>query len=152
MLIGNSDPQRRAIGSRGDAGFTFLEIMTALVILSLGIIAIYRAFLFSLGVESHLRHRLHAIVLLEDRLARIEKLYNDNRRFSPRLQNEHIREKIGGREVVFPLVVAAQKDAPLKEMEKVDVRLAWPEQGHFYVWQRSLFFYRPKDESSPPGM
>lgn len=150
MLIGNSQPHGQVLRSRGTAGFTFLEIMAALVILSLGIVAIYRAFLFSLGVESHLRHRLHALALLEDRLARIEKLYNDERRFSPRLRNERIVERVGQKEMVFQLVVVAQQGMPLKEIEQVNVQLAWDEQDHFYVVRRSLFFYRPRDEGKAP--
>ncbi|HSV43922.1 MAG TPA: prepilin-type N-terminal cleavage/methylation domain-containing protein [Candidatus Bathyarchaeia archaeon] len=54
------------------AGVTFLEMMTALVILGVGITGIYRSFLQSLNYQQNLLTRLLILNFLSDQVARDE--------------------------------------------------------------------------------
>lgn len=53
------------------AGFTFLECMAAIAILSLGLVVIYRALGISLDIQNDLYYRLYARNFLETRTDRI---------------------------------------------------------------------------------
>lgn len=70
-LIGN-DP-RTSLG--GSKGYTFLELMTAVAILSIGIVGIYQALLTSLDRQSQLSCRLYANNLIEHRISDVQKQY-----------------------------------------------------------------------------
>ena len=56
----------------GNLGFTFMEVMVVVVILSVSITGIYRAFLQSLRAQDSLLIRLHTINILSDEFARAE--------------------------------------------------------------------------------
>jgi len=55
-------------------GFTFIEVLVTLVILSTGIIAIFQSFLRSLDYMSHINKRLYATVKLDDRIDVIQRM------------------------------------------------------------------------------
>ncbi len=52
--------RRRPFSLCGKDGFSFLECMAAVSILSLGIVMIYKALLLSLDAQQYARHRLYA--------------------------------------------------------------------------------------------
>ncbi len=56
---------------RGNA-FTFLEVMVSLVILSVGITGIYRAFLTALNYQRYVLTKLYTVNVLSDEFARAE--------------------------------------------------------------------------------
>lgn len=61
------------------AGFTFVEVMLTLVILSAGITVIFRSFFYCLDQMHAMTHRLYANIILENRASEIErvlKVYN----------------------------------------------------------------------------
>ena len=55
-------------------GFTFFEVMVTIVILSVGIVGIYRVFLISLNHQQYVIKRLSAINILSDESARVENM------------------------------------------------------------------------------
>lgn len=54
-------------------GFTFIEIMVTLIILSVGIVGVYQALFKSLDLMSRLNSRLYANILLDDQIATVER-------------------------------------------------------------------------------
>ena len=64
------------------AAFTFLEVLVALVILSVGITGIYRAFFIALTYQQHILTRLHVINFLSDEFARAENILIQKTSFS----------------------------------------------------------------------
>src|SRR5262245_8551690 len=61
----------------GQKGFTFLEIMITIVVLSTGIVAIYKTFLLCLDHQRYLTHRLYASNLIDRRTAQLQALFRE---------------------------------------------------------------------------
>ncbi len=59
-------------------GFTFVEIMVALVVLSAGIVMIYKSFFMYVDHLSYLTCRLHASQMIESKIADITHSYKQN--------------------------------------------------------------------------
>lgn len=70
----NSQYSARGLHLCRETAFTFFEIMIALVILSVGMTGIYRAFLTALNYQQYILTRLHVINILSDEFARAENV------------------------------------------------------------------------------
>jgi prepilin-type N-terminal cleavage/methylation domain-containing protein len=71
--IGNNwTPAQRLLSH--SSGFTFVEIMVTLVVLSIGITGIMKTYLFSLNRLSYLSNRLYASLTLDNHIAKIERM------------------------------------------------------------------------------
>ena len=136
---------------REKAGFSFLEVMTAVVILATGVVLIYRSFLASLDIQAHLQNRLAALALIEDRSARLERFYQENHKLPFDTRGQLLTSKVGFREVPFQLTVTVRPMEPLKNMAVVFLELSWPERARDYTLSRSLFFYHPEAKDLPAG-
>ncbi|MCA9409179.1 MAG: prepilin-type N-terminal cleavage/methylation domain-containing protein [Candidatus Omnitrophica bacterium] len=55
-------------------GLTFIEIMVTLAIISTGLVAIFKTYIFSLDQMSHLTTRLYANSLLDNQVIEIERM------------------------------------------------------------------------------
>lgn len=64
---------------RNPQGFTFVEVMVTLVVLSVGITAIMKTYIYSLDRMNYLSNRVYATLLIDNHVAKIErilKVYN----------------------------------------------------------------------------
>lgn len=55
------------------SGFTFVEVLVSLVILSVGIVAIFKSYFISLDHMSHLTNRIYVGMLLDNDMNMIQK-------------------------------------------------------------------------------
>ena len=58
---------------RGERGLTFIEVMVTAVILSAGLVAVYRSFFTGVDYLNHLACRLHALNMIEGRVSTSER-------------------------------------------------------------------------------
>jgi len=131
-------------------GFTFFELLVAVAILALGMVMIYRSFLISLDVQQHLRNRLFAEQLLEDRVATIKYFFQIEQKIPPDQRSAMINSEVGYRTVPFTLEVVESEGTPLVNMTRLDIRLSWPEQKRSFTFNRTLLLFHPEDEK-PQG-
>jgi prepilin-type N-terminal cleavage/methylation domain-containing protein len=59
-------------------GFTFVEVMVTLVILSTGIVMIYKSFFLCVDYLSYLTCRLHASQMIETKIADVSRSYRES--------------------------------------------------------------------------
>ena len=73
-------PPIRTMSSTGSKhkGFTFIEVMVTLVILSSGIVMIYKSFFLCLDYLSYLTCRLYASQMIESKIADISRSYQES--------------------------------------------------------------------------
>ena len=58
-------------------GFSFLEVMVAVMVLSAGLVLIYKSFFIVLDYTNHLACRLQADILLDEKIAALNRLLQD---------------------------------------------------------------------------
>ena len=58
-------------------GFSFLEVMVAVMVLSGGLVLIYKSFFIALDYTKHLTYRLQANILLDEKIAALNRLLQD---------------------------------------------------------------------------
>lgn len=125
---------------RSNKGFTFIEIMVTLAILSVGLVAIFRSFFVCLDYVNHLTYRLHGLTLLENRLADIEKKYraNGHFNFSPGSEIEIV--SINNKDVEFSYRTAINPFEEVPGLHAVDVSILWDERNKAYEVSKTAYF------------
>ena len=134
LLTGNKSMKR----SR-KSGLTFIEVMVTIVILSTGIVIIYKALLMSLDYQSHLTRRLYALNLLEGALIDVQLRY-DGGQISPGGPEQDIYEVVlNNRTVSFQFTIDFFQDYELLNIWRGDAVLSWPERGRTFSLIRSIY-------------
>ena len=70
MLLIGIKRHRRLFSKRG---FSFIEVMVTVVILSVGLVSIFQTFIISMDRMSHLTQRIYATHLLDNQIITIER-------------------------------------------------------------------------------
>ena len=137
-----------SIGNRRVAhssGFTFIEVLLAVVILAGGIVLVYRAFLSSLAVQEHLANRQVALMLLEDQQTRVDLFYRANKKLPAEVNGSPLLVPVGAKVIPFQFAAVTVAGEPLPNMDRVELQVNWPERGRAQTMKRRLFFYHPPD-------
>jgi len=135
---------------RARSGFTFIEIMVTLVILSLGIVAIYRALFVSLDQISHLNSRLYVNVMLEDRLSKIERTLRAYKALPFELEPQAVLD-LGVKSVRLEPELSIAEVVNFSDIYRIDVAYRWQENGKTIRLSRSAIIsdYVPNESPTP---
>ncbi|MBI3602312.1 MAG: prepilin-type N-terminal cleavage/methylation domain-containing protein [Candidatus Omnitrophica bacterium] len=124
-------PPTRTMSSIGnkEKGFTFVEVMVALVILSAGIVMIYKSFFLYADYLSYLTCRLHATQMMESKIADIERSFRQSQgsSFDTGAMTETV--KINHKRVDFNYTINTTSLLGLEGVYRMDITLAWHD-GH----------------------
>ena len=125
-------------------GFTFIELMVTLAVLSFGIVMIYKAFFASLDQISYLNHRLYATIFLDNQLAEMQRAYQSTKtlpmNFAP---SESV--EIGYKIIDFKPTKTITAIEDLPQLFQIDLSVSWAEKGnHIITLSRSAYMGDPK--------
>ncbi len=138
LRTGSSAFLSRRIGLRGERGITFIEVMVTAVILSAGLVAIYRSFFIGLDYLQHLSCRLYALNLIESKIASAEQNFRSLKDFDiGPLTDSAV---INNRPVEFRFDVDLEPVGNLLSVFKLDLALSWEERGRTITIVRSAYF------------
>ena len=135
LLIGSNARSRRKGRARG---ITFLEVMLTVVILSVGLVALYRSFFSAVNYLDHLSTRLYALNLIESRIATIEKDFRSLQDFDIGALQEEAR--INNRVIEFQYAVDFKPVGTLLSVFELDIVLSWQERGRSVSVARTAYF------------
>ena len=121
-----------------DEGFTFIEIMVTLAVLSVSIIMIYRALFSSLEHISHLNSRLYADILLEDRIATIERALRAYKALPFEL-NPPQAVDVGVKEIQFKPQMKITEVGGFMDVFQIELALEWREDDRPIRLSRSAY-------------
>ncbi len=119
-------------------GITFIEVMLTVVILSVGLVALYRSFFSAVNYLDHLSTRLYALNLIESRIATIERDFRSLKDFDiGSLQEEAL---INHHPVTFQYTVDFKPVGTLLSIFELDMVLSWQERGRVVTISRTAYF------------
>ena len=119
-------------------GITFIEVMLTVIILSTGLVALYRSFFSAVDYLDHLSTRLYALNLMESRIATIEKDFRSLKDFDiGELQEEAL---INNHPVTFRYAVDFKPVGTLLSVFELDIVLSWQERGRAVSISRTAYF------------
>ena len=130
LRIGDGVPGRR--------GITFVEVMVTTVILSAGLVAIYRAFFIGVDYLDHLSRRLCALTLIDNRVADIELGFRALNNVDVGVLKETVM--LQGRSVDFSYNIQLRPVGELLSIFQLDIALSWQERGRRMTVSRSAYF------------
>jgi type II secretory pathway component PulJ len=112
--------------------------MVAIIILSAGLVAIYRSFLLGADLNEHLANRLYALNLLESRSAFIEKELRSLH--AADVSSSGGEEGYGVRPVSFQLSAVLKPVGTLLSVFQLDLSVSWQERERMFTLSRSAYF------------
>lgn len=133
-------------GKSARRGFTLAECLTAVVILSVGIVFLYRALLHTMDLEDYLSHRLYAGQWLQDQAdfltgqASVKKNVPQDSLSAKSLVT--IRNRL--LEFSFQADVLEFKD--LKDLAGFSTTVLWNERGRTIRLPQTIYVLQPLDE------
>ncbi|MBF0570108.1 MAG: prepilin-type N-terminal cleavage/methylation domain-containing protein [Candidatus Omnitrophica bacterium] len=136
MTLRIGEAGRDAKASR--RGITFIEVMVTAVILSAGLVAIYRAFFIGVDYLDHLSRRLCALDLIDNRVAVIERDFRALKDVDVGALNETV--VLNSHPVDFTYHIQLKPVGQLLSVFQLDISLSWQERGREITISRSAYF------------
>lgn len=121
-------------------GFSLIELMIAVSILSIGIVLVLRSFLSSATTLNSMFSRIKAMQLLEIKMNELEQESNELGGITERGSQEEI--KLGSRSANQILEIAPLEIEDFEDLDEIRIILSWQEAGRFQ--DEILATYLPK--------
>lgn len=121
-----------------NSGFTFVEVMVALAVLSLGIVIIFKGFVVSLDRLSYLTNRLYATTLLDNRITAIERMLRLYETLPFEL-NRTEKVNVGSKEIEFRQRMSISEVDDFADVFELDLSLLWDSGKKELILSRSAY-------------
>ena len=118
-------------------GYTFIEIMVTLVILSVGIVGVYQALFKSLDHMTRLNSRLYADILLDDQIATIERKLRAYKTLP--MENPVQEVDVGVQKISFEPQLRIGEVDQFTDVFKIELLYTWLDHNHQIQLGRSAY-------------
>ncbi len=135
MILSTGSDRARTKVARG---ITFIEVMLTVVVLSVGLVAMYRSFFSAINYLDHLSSRLYAHNLLESRIATVERDFRSLKDVDIGALSEEAL--INNRTVTFHYAVNLKPVGTLLSVFELEITLSWQEHGRTVSLSRTAYF------------
>ena len=140
--IGNSPNRPQNLQKNG--GLSFFETMVAVVILSSGLVFIYKAFFIALDYTEHLKCRLYANVLLDEKISSLERLLQDQNQI-PFSQGKEIESvQVENRKIDFQYTIDLRGVENMKGLFEINISIGWQQGKRWVSLSRDAYIFNPK--------
>ena len=122
---------------RQNRGFTFIEIMVTLVVLTGGVAIILKSFMATIDQMNHLTNRLNANIILENKMASLQhqlRVYE-----TLPFELEPVDNSSRGKPIHFEPKMNLSGVGDFKDIFKLDLTVSWKEQGRDLHLSRSAY-------------
>ena len=110
-------------------GFTFIEVMMALVVLSAGLVFIYKSFFLSVDYLSRLKTRLYANELIDEKIADITRVFHETADLSSTVGDVYVSRDIDHKHIDFTYKVQFLPIEGYDNLFRLNVAVSWPDAG-----------------------
>jgi type II secretion system protein I len=123
---------------RSSLGFTLIEVLVAISLLSLGLVMIFKAMFISFNRIEHLTNRFYASAVLDNRISTIQRMLIVYKAL-PVEMNVSEKVNIGMRPIEFKQEMAFHEVEDYMDVFELDLDLVWEEQGRKVKLGRSAY-------------
>jgi len=126
-------------------GFTFIEIMVTLIVLSVGLVAILKSFVISVDQMSHLTNRLYATTILDNHISFVERMLKVDNALPISLEpTEGI--STGAKKIIFHPKIKISEIQDYVEIFQLEINLTWVEGQYQRHLTRSAYLENFREE------
>jgi len=125
-------------------GFSFLEVMVAVMVLSGGLVLIYKSFFIALDYTNHLTTRLQANILLDEKISTLNRLLQDQNQLTLDQPLAIDRVIIANKPVNFQYTLDFRSVENLKGLFLLDISISWMEGNRQIQLSREVYLSSPK--------
>lgn len=126
----------------GNKGFTFIEVMVALVVLSVGIIAVYRSFFLCVDYLNNTATRWWANELMEAKIADLSNQYQSQTTGLPSIPENTINVTVNHRSIGYRFAVTLTPKEGLDKLVQAHVDLNWHDGRRPMHLERNAYLLR----------
>ncbi len=112
------------IQHKGQRGFTLMEVMIAVVILSMGITGVYRVFLSTLKYRAHVAYRLCAMNLANAHLAELSQQFKAGKALAPQVIVQTTMN-VNNHDMVFGIRSVISKPGESDALKRAETVVSW---------------------------
>jgi prepilin-type N-terminal cleavage/methylation domain-containing protein len=134
-------PRKSATGN-DLSGFTFVEVMVALVVLCGGIVLIYKAFFLCADYLNNLTSRLYASSLLDERIGDITESFADWPAHPLDFGSKSVVLVINHKPIQYNYAINCAPLPDVKSVWRLDVSLSWTDGPRHMQMHRSDYMLR----------
>ena len=145
---GNKSFLRFLFLSFSHSGFTFVEIMTTLAILSIGIVMIFKSFFMCMNTFNHVMHRVVALQLVEHKVAEVEQMMREQKDLKEEEGSHLVEENINNTPFTFQYNLVIKPVEGTNGLYELDMTLFWKEGARDITYARAAYV---SDRVSLPG-
>ena len=129
-------------GVNNSKGLTFIEIMVTVVILSLGLTMIYKAFFMCFDYLTHLTNRIYANNIINNKINSLQMEYQATGEI-PAGKTQFDQELLRDTPVPFQYAVNLYPLGELKDIYELNIILSWQERGQTKNLVRTAYLSHP---------
>jgi prepilin-type N-terminal cleavage/methylation domain-containing protein len=118
-------------------GLSFIEVLVTVAILGSGIVMIYKAFFVSLDYMNHLTYRLHANILLDNKINELQREYKGTDEITFSVNDAKVEVMVNNKPVDYIFGLSYRKLDNISDLLEVKLRLSWVERNRRLVLSRS---------------
>ena len=118
---------RKSATGNNPFGFTFVEVMVALVILCSGIVMVYKSFFLCADYLNNLTYRMYASSLLDEKIGDITKVFAEWPAKPMDFGGKTTALLINHKSIPFTFDINLAPLNDVKSVWQVDVNLTWPD-------------------------
>lgn len=108
-------------------GLSFIELMMTIVVISSGLVFVYKAFFISLTSLNHLTHRLHAMNLMANHIVSMQQDFEITKNFSALSARKTKSIPLANKTVSFQLDTVAQDIGLPEHIYQIEMAVSWRE-------------------------
>lgn len=144
LKTGNNDRFLARMTKKAD-GYTFVEVLLAVVIFSLGMVGIFRTLIVSMDRMGLLTTRLYANLALDNQIANFERTLRNFNSIPFELNPKEIIDT-GSGQIEFDKKSVIEQLPELNDILSMDVTLSWSEKGRQMQLTKSAYISNFKNK------
>ena len=114
-------------------------MMVTVVVLTVGLLGVYKAFFLALDYTNHLTYRLHAMMLLDEKISTIERFFLDKTEIAFDRSEKIKTVQFDNKQVDFHYTTSFESVENVEGLFLLDVALSWLEGSHQIHLSRSVY-------------